>query len=71
MRNDADYNEAVERLNEQQAHIEEHEKELRGLKLSRAEIKRATDPVRSFHEQLKEEVENYKRQRRGNVDEFS
>jgi DNA-binding Xre family transcriptional regulator len=38
--------------------------------LSKEEIKRALDPVRSFHEQLKEEVESYERLKRGEFDEL-
>jgi ribosome-binding protein aMBF1 (putative translation factor) len=40
------------------------------MHLSKEEIKRALDPVRSFHEQLKEEVESYERLMRGEFDEL-
>ena len=38
--------------------------------LGREEIKRAMDPMMSFHEQLKEEVESYERLRRGEFEEL-
>jgi len=40
------------------------------MDLSKEEIRRAMDPVRSFHEQLREEVESYERLKRGEFDEL-
>ena len=40
------------------------------MDLSKEEIKRVLDPVRSFHEQLKEEVASYERLKRGDLDEL-
>jgi ribosome-binding protein aMBF1 (putative translation factor) len=38
--------------------------------LTEEEIKRAVDPMESFHLQLKEEVESYERLKRGEFDEL-
>ena len=40
------------------------------MDLSKEEIKRSMDPIRCFHNQLKEEVESYDRLKRGQFDEF-
>ena len=40
------------------------------MDLAKEDIKRALDPLRSFHEQLKEEVESYERLMRGEFDEI-
>ena len=39
--------------------------------LSPAEVKRAADPIQSFHLQLQEEIESYQRLNRGEFDELS
>lgn len=44
--------------------------ELKSTGLTKDQIKRVTDPVRSFHEQLKEEIESYERLKRGEFDEL-
>lgn len=41
--------------------IREQEERLRSAGLAEAEIKRVIDPLRSFHLQLKEEIEDYER----------
>ena len=38
--------------------------------LSPADVKRAIDPIQSFHLQLQEEVESYQRLKRGEFDEI-
>lgn len=40
------------------------------MDLGRAEIQRAMDPLLSFHEQLKEEIESYERLKRGQFEEI-
>lgn len=65
IRNETEYREAVTRIGAEEKRIKEQEKALREMDLNRAEIKRAMDPVRSFHEQLREEVASYERLRRG------
>jgi ribosome-binding protein aMBF1 (putative translation factor) len=70
IRNETEYKEAVQRVAEEVARIKAERAKLQELDLSKEEIKRALDPVRSFHEQLKEEVESYERLMRGEFDEL-
>lgn len=70
IRNETEYKEAVQRVAEEAARIKAERAKLQELDLSKEEIKRALDPVRSFHEQLKEEVESYERLMRGEFDEL-
>ena len=70
IRNEAEYEDSVKQLRAQAERIREQEAELGGMDLSREEIKRAMDPVRSFHKQLNEEVESYERLKRGEFDEL-
>lgn len=70
IRNEAEYKEAVQRVAEEAARIKAERAKLQEMDLSKEEIKRALDPVRSFHEQLKEEVESYERLMRGEFDEL-
>jgi ribosome-binding protein aMBF1 (putative translation factor) len=69
IRNENEYREAVRRLEEEKERLAEHRKRLNAAGLSSAEVKRAIDPLRSFHEQLAEEVASYERLRRGEVGE--
>lgn len=70
IRNEAEYQEAVNRLRDEAGRIKEQKDRLQEMGLMKDEIKRALDPVRSFHEQLKEEVASYERLRRGEFDEL-
>ena len=70
IRNETEYEHSVKQLKEQAERMREQKVELAGMNLSRKEIKRATDPVRSFHEQIKEEVESYERLKRGEFEEL-
>ena len=69
IRNDAEYAEVVEQLREEASRLKQQQAKLQELGLARDEIKRAMDPMRSFHEQLKEEVASYERLKRGEFDE--
>jgi DNA-binding XRE family transcriptional regulator len=69
IRNEKEYQEAVERLKDERERLREQETQLKKLDLAKEEIKRVLDPVRSFHEQLKEEVDSYERLKRGEFDE--
>jgi len=69
IRSEAEYQEAVERLKAELVRLKQQQAKLQELGLGRDEIKRAMDPVRSFHEQLKEEVASYERLQRGEFDE--
>ncbi|MBI5365006.1 MAG: helix-turn-helix transcriptional regulator [Planctomycetes bacterium] len=70
IRNEAEYQEAVKRLQQERARLAEHEKALKAEGLTAAELKRGMDPLRSFHLQLEEEVEHYERLKRGDFDEL-
>jgi DNA-binding XRE family transcriptional regulator len=67
IRNETEYKEAVKRVAEEQARLKEQRAKLAETDLSKEEIKRV---LRSFHEQLKEEVESYERLKRGEFDEL-
>lgn len=70
IRNETEYKEAVERVAEEAARIKAERAKLQEMDLAKEDIKRALDPLRSFHEQLKEEVESYERLMRGEFDEI-
>ena len=70
IRNESEYQEAVERISKQAARLKEERTKLQELDLSKEEIKRALDPLRSFHEQLKEELDSYERLKRGEFEEL-
>jgi DNA-directed RNA polymerase specialized sigma subunit len=64
IRNEKEYKEAIRRLEQNKVVIQKQEEELKKHNLSKEEIKRALDPMRSFHQQLAEEVEWYKKVKR-------
>jgi ribosome-binding protein aMBF1 (putative translation factor) len=70
IRNETEYQEAYERLEEEEKRLAEHRKRLRDAGLKEEEIKRVIDPIESFHLQLKEEVESYHRLKRFEFDEL-
>jgi len=65
IRNESEYREVVERLQEENARLAGYQAELEKSGLDEDAIKRAMDPLRSFHLQLAEEVEYYERLKRG------
>ena len=67
IRNETEYKEAVHRLEEEELRLGEYRRRLEDEGLDGAGIKRALDPLRSFHEQLREEVEYYERLKRGDL----
>lgn len=70
IRTESEYQEAVQQLREQEGRLRGEEQKLRELKLSADEIKRGLDPQRTFHEQIKQDVESYERLRRGEFEEL-
>ena len=70
IRSEVEYREAVKRLGEEAKRLQEQEAKLAEMGLGAEDVKRAMDPMRSFHEQLKEEVESYERLRRGEFAEL-
>lgn len=71
IRNEAEYKKAVRRVIEEQKRIDDHRKALADEGYAAEQIKRAIDPVISFHLQLREEVESYERLVRGDMGELT
>lgn len=65
IRTDAEYKRALERLDNDLETIKKQKEKLIEMELSEEEISRAMQPLLSFHEQLKEEVEAYEKLKRG------
>lgn len=70
IRNEKEYREAGERIRQEKDRFARQEAELKAMGLGPIEIKRALDPMRSFHQQLEEEVTAYERLKRGEFDEI-
>ena len=70
IRNETEYQEASARLADERKRLTDHRTRLHEAGLTEEEIKRAVDPMESFHLQLKEEVGSYERLKRGEFDEF-
>ena len=70
IRNEREYREAVERLQQETQRLMQHEAHLRKQGLSPAQRKKAIEPLRSFHLQLAEEVATYERLQRGEFQEL-
>jgi ribosome-binding protein aMBF1 (putative translation factor) len=70
IRSEIEYKAAVARFNEQQRLLDEQQEKLKQAGLGSDEIKRVTDPIRSFRHQLLEEIESYERLRRGDFGEI-
>jgi DNA-directed RNA polymerase specialized sigma subunit len=69
IRTENEYQEAVKQLREQEGRRRGEEQKLRELNLSHEEIKQGLDPQRTFHEQIKQDVESYEPHRRGEFEE--
>ena len=65
IRNEQEYQEASQRLEAERERLDQHRKQLAKSGLKKAELKRVMDPLISFHEQLREEVEHYENLKRG------
>ena len=70
IRNEAEYQQAVARLADEQKRLVDHRARLKTAGLKAEEINRVIDPMESFHLQLKEEVESYERLKRGEFEEL-
>lgn len=70
IRNEAEYKEAAQRLEDERKRLSDHRVALTKAGLSKTEIKRVMDPLRSFHLQLEEEVAAYERLKRGDLGEL-
>src|SRR5271170_4889754 len=70
IRNEAEYQEASTRLEDERTRLAEHRTRLKEAGLKDDEIKRVIDPMESFHLQFTEEVESYERLKRGEFEEL-
>lgn len=70
IRNEGEYRNAVQRIIDEEERIENERALLMEQKYTVEQIKRALDPVMSFHLQLKEEIESYERLKRGDLGEL-
>jgi len=70
IRNESEYQEASRRLAEEKKRIVDLGDKLRSDGEDADAVKRLTDPLVSFHLQLREEVESYERLRRGQFAEI-
>ena len=70
IRNETVYQEVSARLAEERSRLDDYRSRLKEAGLSEEEIKRVTDPMKSFQLQAQEEVESYERLKRGDVEEF-
>jgi DNA-binding XRE family transcriptional regulator len=70
IRNEKEYREGVERIQEEERRIDAYRERLVAEGMKRAAIKRVLDPLLSFQAQLAEEVASYERLKRGELDEL-
>lgn len=70
IRSEYEYQEAVRRLADEALRMAAEREKLRESGFGDNEVDRALEPVRSFHEQLREEVASYERLMRGEFDEL-
>jgi DNA-binding XRE family transcriptional regulator len=68
LRTESEYREALKRLKKDNEVIAQQKSNLEGLGLNVEQIERAIQPSICFHDQLKEEVEEYEKLKRGNFD---
>lgn len=70
IRNESEYREAVGRIAEEKQRLDKQQAELESMGLTPEQLKRALDPIRSFHLQIQEEVARYERLKRGEFGEL-
>jgi ribosome-binding protein aMBF1 (putative translation factor) len=70
IRSEVEYKAAVRRLKEQDQLLDEQLQKFEETGLNADEVKRVTDPLRSFRQQLVEEIDTYDRLKRGEFDEI-
>ena len=70
IRNEAEYQEASARLKEERSRLAGYRERLKTSGMMEREIKLVVDPIKSFHLQLREEVECYEKLKRGEFDEL-
>jgi len=67
IRSEQEYRKALDRLEQDLVVLKEQKTQLEELGLKGEELARALQPLQSFHEQLREEVEMYERMKRGDL----
>ena len=67
IRTEAEYKRALRERDEQAKRLKAQEQKLKEEGLSRTELKRAMDPLRSFHLDLIEEIQVYESLKRGDL----
>jgi len=67
IRTDAEYKNAQEKLDQEQETLQRQREQLEEMDLSGEEVERALEPMISFRDQLREEIETYERMRRGDL----
>ncbi|MBK6899499.1 MAG: helix-turn-helix transcriptional regulator [bacterium] len=71
IRNDTEHKKAIDRIKAEKDRVDALRDELIADGLNPDEVKRALDPLMSFHLQLVEEVESYERLQRGDFGDFT
>jgi len=67
IRTDAEYQKAQEKLDQEQETLQRQREQLEEMDLSEEEVERALEPMISFRDGLREEIETYERMRRGDL----
>jgi ribosome-binding protein aMBF1 (putative translation factor) len=70
IRTETDYENSSKRLQEIKQLLQEQERKLVAEGLGPAQIKRAMDSSRVFHDQIKDEIDTYDRLKKGHFDEL-
>ncbi|MDB5322992.1 MAG: transcriptional regulator [Phycisphaerales bacterium] len=70
IRTENEYRSSLERIEQIEQLLKDQEKKLAAEGLRAEQIKRALDPSRVLHEQVKEEVESYQRLKKGRFEEL-
>ncbi|HEY8747303.1 MAG TPA: helix-turn-helix transcriptional regulator [Tepidisphaeraceae bacterium] len=70
IRTEAEYQNSRNRLEQAEQMLRDQESKLAAEGLRQEQIKRALDPSRIFHDQVKDEVESYERLKQGRFDEL-
>lgn len=70
IRTELEYKRAVQQLKEREDHIANQKKKLRSQGLKGKELKRALDPLLSFCDTLREELDEYECLKRGGITEY-
>lgn len=67
IRTEAEYKNAQEKLDQEQETLHRQREQLEEMDLSEEEVDRALEPLISFRDQLREEIETYEQMRRGDL----